>query len=696
MEAGGNDVILTLVRELRRSQGRYARSALVLVLLAAALASFSMVSIATRASEQARAVSAAGYDREHLFFAGSWSNGTPVPDRLGPWGVLDADTLATLTADIRAVDPHALVKGTLFARDAKLDESIGLESSESVLPLALVEGRGPGPGEIAIAWSLADTLGTRLGGDVTLTPASNAEGAPVTLTVVGILRELNSDFVTVGAPAGIVSPIDATALRGDTGGLDGVNAAGERTVLVDQLMLWNGAVPAGATEYGDQLADPRDSNPSMLDYVRGGEALATVLAALLTIATLVAAGVAGRNQGQARSQWVGTMRALGATRREVVAATLLEAAATGAVAAVLGGALGWGVNAALLARANATHPATFLPTIAPYPAWAVGITALIGILLAGALGGVPAYWAARTSPSEALKPTTPFDARPPSWRISTAAFGAVALAAGADLWLQTSVKSGPWGGFGPVAWVFAMVVLAVGAGAALLARLAGVALPRLGALLARSPRPWLFAAGDSLRARPKQATGVATVFAVPGVGIGVFAWASSVLGVLDEFSDTRQALTWTASFNQAGIVALATSATLGIAAAVLGVALWMGRGRDAGEAATRGALGLSRHARQLAAMAESSVSGLAGGVIGVTLGALGAALTQLTLQTWGPWAFPVPASAGEIAARLALMYAAALVGVGIAAAVVSLWSARSVDAKTPADARRIASLEGAP
>ncbi len=45
-------MIFTLVRELRRSQGRYARAAFGLVLLAVALASFAMVSIGTRAARR--------------------------------------------------------------------------------------------------------------------------------------------------------------------------------------------------------------------------------------------------------------------------------------------------------------------------------------------------------------------------------------------------------------------------------------------------------------------------------------------------------------------------------------------------------------------------------------------------------------------------------------------------------------------
>ena len=198
-----------------------------------------------------------------------------------------------------------------------------------------------------------------------------------------------------------------------------------------------------------------------------------------------------------------------------------------------------------------------------------------------------------------------------------------------------------------------------------------------------------------MRARPKQATGVATVFAVPGAGLGVFAWVSAVQAFWTT-GGRDSVLPWPDAVMQAGLVALAASATLGVAAAVMGVAVWMGRGRDAAEAATRGALGLGRNARQLAAMAESAIAALVGGFVGVTLGTVGASLFQLSLVAYGNQAFPVQAAAGEVATRLLLMYAAALVGVVIGAAVVSLWSARSVDAKTPAGARRIASNQGAP
>jgi hypothetical protein len=683
-------VILTLVRELRRSQGRYARAALVLVLLAVALASFTMVSMATRAAEQARGEFATSTDREHAAGAYEWTDGPSIDSEY--WGLdpLDEATFAALSADIRDADPEATTTQTFFADVNVYRSPPFFAAPDSVPSLALAEGRAPGRGEVALAPSVAMDLGVEVGDDVSVLAVFPDSDPDITLVVVGILRTPSSDAAWVDIPGAIISPLDVVTVAGNTGIQGGLNADGDYTALLGSGFTWNGSVPNSAVGYTYPITN---SGNVIFGLVGNIEVAATTLAALVALATLVAAGVAGRNQGQARSQWVGTMRALGTTRRDVVAATLVEAALTGAVAAVLGGAIGWGVNAALVARTQASNPGTFLPAVAPFPGWALGFTLLLSMLLAGTLGAVPAYWAARTSPSEALKPTAPFDARPTGWRVPTWAFGASALAPAIGLWFH--VASSATQEMGSGRWVWMGVAVAILGTVGLISRLMEALVPRVGVLVARSRRPWLFAAGDSLRARPRQATGIATVFAVPGVGLGAFAWVSSVLRHWTE-DDRLVVLPWPEAVLQAGLVALAASATLGVAAAVMGVAVWMGRGRDAAEAATRGALGLSRNARQLAAMAESAVAALTGGVVGVTVGAVGASITQLSLVALASRPFPVPATAGQVGARLLLMYAATLVGVVIGSAVVSLWSARSVDARTPVAARRIASTQGAP
>lgn len=683
-------MIFTLVRELRRSQGRYARAAFALVLLAIALASFTMVSMATRAAEQARLDSVTTFNKEHAAWVSTWTNGPAADPGVTFVGTLDGPTFATLSADIDAADPDAVSSVSFFADIQGARGPVLFEAPDRVPALAFAEGHAPGPGEVALLPLVAEDLGVGVGDEVSLVVVRPDAGGDVTLKVTGILRTASWLFGGGGGDRGIVSPLDAVALAQITETSGGTNADGEPTAVLSASFVWNGPVPDGAV---DNTSDLHPAGNVGFSFVSNAAMFSSVLAVLVSLATLVAAGVAGRNQGQARSQWVGTMRALGATRRDVVAATLVEAGVTGAAAAVLGGAIGWGADAALVARTQANNPATFLPAVAPFPGWALGLTVLLGLVLAGTLGAVPAYWAARTSPSEALKPTAPFDARPPGRRIPTRAFAAVAVVAGIVPWLNAAGSTLPVARSGR--WLTIASAVAILGAAGLVSRLVSALVPRVGVLLARSRRPWLFAAGDSLRARPRQATGVATVFAVPGAGLGAFAWVSAVSKYWTQ-GEHVSVLPWPDAVMQAGLVALASSVALGVAAAVMGVAVWMGRSRDAAEAATRGALGLSRNARQLAAMAESAVAALTGGVAGVTLGALGAGLTQFSLVAFGSQPFPVPATASEVGTRLMVMYAAALVGVVIGAAVVSLWSARSVDAKTPAAARRIASIHGAP
>ena len=98
----------------------------------------------------------------------------------------------------------------------------------------------------------------------------------------------------------------------------------------------------------------------------------------------------------ARRAAVGTLKALGATRRQILLQFLTEAAALSVLGGVIGLAVGYGAGATISALLP-DFPAAVVPLWGV--ALAVGFSALVGIVF----GIMPAYKAADLHPIEALR-----------------------------------------------------------------------------------------------------------------------------------------------------------------------------------------------------------------------------------------------------------------------------------------------------
>jgi len=163
-------------------------------------------------------------------------------------------------------------------------------------------------------------------------------------------------------------------------------------------------------------ADPRyalEASPEVDYYAKQAESAKTFYGIALGLAVLAGVGAAFGAANtmyasvQARTREIGTLRALGFSRRSILAAVLLESLAIGAIGFALGGAL------AMLAAVLITHAlggvafgaATFSTNVVALRvgAFDLAVGALLATAIALAGGLFPAARAARLKPAEALR-----------------------------------------------------------------------------------------------------------------------------------------------------------------------------------------------------------------------------------------------------------------------------------------------------
>ena len=216
-------------------------------------------------------------------------------------------------------------------------------------------------------------------------------------------------------------PGDAVRLPTLQGPVDFVVAGvGDSEFTTCILDLADGATYLGANEVNAVMvqvqagADPGAVRQALRDAVRreGGTLLPLdqVTAQLrdmfrqarLSIVLLIAAGGAVAALGMVNATWssvarrrreIGLLRAVGATRRQVVCLVLAEAAVLGGVAALLGTALGWAATAAFLAVARSSLGLSGTATTS-LSAWLPLLAASLAALLLGPVLGMAGALAA--------------------------------------------------------------------------------------------------------------------------------------------------------------------------------------------------------------------------------------------------------------------------------------------------------------
>ncbi len=562
---------------------------------------------------------------------------------------------------------------------------------------ALVEGEAPEPGEVVLSISAARVFDVGIGDAVTFTRASNLHGEapPIpAFTVSGLSRsavEGDSTFYSF-APDAYFNWADSSTVTGPFAQYVRASSSPDATsndepfiAAPETSLAWSGdsSTFPELAELGSRT-DYEPWSDGAWFYWLPGSSVATwaLLGCFVAGAGVLAMAFAlGRSQARARSSWVGTARAMGATRRDVVAASLLEAGFIAGIVFVVGGGLGLLATNGLLAAARATVDTPALPRFASIP-WQAGLeVAVFAALLALIVAAVPVLAAARTQPADALKPA---GEAPEPRTASRAVRRVLPWIAGASAVLGI-VAYGLMDAVSLKLWVVTATIAAFGLALSTLIgakEMLRLAIAKSGERMARSRRPWLMAAGDALNDRPRQGLPAALLFGL-SAGLMLFVTSADVLA--------RQEDRWWSApgdgpdlYVVTGIGAFALLvATLLFEAIAVAVHL-ADRAATRRSLATRQALGLSVNDAKLGAAVQHLVPHLLGmfllGAIGSAAGVLIHFTTQLTWDQAHRGTFPdyLPAFG------VCVLIAAVVVGVGTLVAVLgSVFVSASVRAESP-------------
>lgn len=317
----------------------------------------------------------------------------------------------------------------------------------------LAEGRVPeGPGEVVIDRASAEAGGLAVGDRTTVLAPT-----PEPVTVVGIATFGDRDSLGGVTLAAFTLDEAQRLLLGDQPKVTAVVVAGEEGVAQDELAgrieaVLPGGVEAitGAELTAEQQATIESAFLGFFQTALTMFAAVALLVAAFSVVNTFAILVAQRTRESA------LLRAIGASRRQVLTAGLVEAAVVGLVGTVAGIAAGVAVAAGLQALMDAAGFGLPVDGLR-LDANSVLVAGTVGMLVTMVGGVVPAVRASRVAPLAALRDVEVDDSGASRWR---AVLGVVLGAAGVALVLSGTAAEGSVAraGLGALAVVTAVVV----------------------------------------------------------------------------------------------------------------------------------------------------------------------------------------------------------------------------------------------
>jgi len=264
-------------------------------------------------------------------------------------------------------------------------------------PLTLVEGTWPGPGEVVVDKATAGKEDFEVGEAVGV----QAEGPVQRLRVSGIVQF--SSGLTIGGAtlAGFDLPT-AQRLMKKEGQLDEIAVAAKQGVSDAQLVRQIDAILPDGTQVRtaqQQVSEDAAGTNEFISFFRG------FLLAFAGIALFVGAFVIANSLSitiSQRTRELGTLRMLGASRRQILRSIVVEALAMGITASVVGLFLGLLLAKALFRLFNAvgfTLPNTGIVFVGR----TVIVALLVGVLVTLFASLRPAIRATRVAPIAAIR-----------------------------------------------------------------------------------------------------------------------------------------------------------------------------------------------------------------------------------------------------------------------------------------------------
>jgi putative ABC transport system permease protein len=344
---------------------------------------------------------------------------------------------AATVADVRQVPGVRSATGMVSTDGARVIGSDGKVLQSSGAPrlgenwagtddqLQLREGRGPQRnGEIAVNALVAKDAGLKIGdrvGVLTLEPKK-------TFAVVGIWGYRGGkDSIGSAQEVAFTEPVAQKLMLGRTGVFSMVDVKADdgvsREVLRDRIAAKLGA--GYEVKTGDQLAaaSAEDTkqflgffNKILLGFA--GVALFVGIFLILNTFSIIVAQ---------RTRELAMMRALGASRRQVIGSVLLEAVVIGLLAAVFGLGAGIGVGA-ILGKVFSSYGGIEMASVG-VPLSAVLSSLIVGVLVTVVAALLPALRASRIAPVAAMQDVANPDR--PLTKVSVA--GAIVGAAGGTM-----------------------------------------------------------------------------------------------------------------------------------------------------------------------------------------------------------------------------------------------------------------------
>ncbi len=681
-------LIRLAIAQLRAHKTATAWNASLMTLLVALLNAIVIFG-ATQATLTAEASRVNGYQMDHLGALSVYAKG--VTPAAGSKYVASSSELETLLA--RARDNHVIARATVYLSAEDLGtidpDSSGLEIYHPADPFSvdafattpdanlLASGAWPAQrGEVALSPQLARQLDATIGDSVTLYTfdwGSDGIGrsVPHPLTLVGITTTPTLTGYDLWMPSAYVSWDEVTQPGGALSSGVMVDADGTQHPTGQVELHWDG-FNAGLEPFSTPWEPIGEGSFSL--------PMATVAwfgaAGALFVAMIVMAFAVGRNQAASRTQWVATARVMGARRSAVAAASLVESLILATMALIVGTALGVVIAQAQLALARAQAIEPFGPSTVTLH-WAIApVVVSVTLVMALVIAAVPAFWAARVSPTAALKPVSDVTEAEvsrrvrPLWLVAPMILGVAMVAYG------TAVPSSP----ASLASVIGRITVTV-TGFMLVLEWLRALIPLAGRALGRTRRASLMAAGDALATRPRQGVapallmtigaGLATLFGSSMVASEIETWRSGADGAFTRPSGEQLEYLRDALLSRTAVTTLVVAAlALQLVVAAIAVST---RTATAGDTKALRALGMSGRVEAIAAWWQLWMPQAIGAGVGLLVGTVTAASASSTAsyQPSSPWPF-VAASTGIGALYGLVATLAALALAGIVAAAVSV------------------------